>query len=202
MKRTPLKRSVRLKSARRSPIRRKKASDYVKRKKKTKIGILREWLVPIGIDSVRFKGNMLRSVYWYWLSRDVRKSEWEKWDKLCLTCLRPIENWEDGHCGHVIASAGCGEYLRFHRSNLTLQHAACNSDRITPMAAALNAIHYDERYGKGAWDKLYALRKIDCKEPKQSEYPDLIRALPSYQEALLKNGKSALESPQEAVSLT
>lgn len=160
----------------------KQASKAVKRKKRTKVSILREWLVPDG-SYLRYS-NRLRAAYWYWLSRDVRKSEWEKWDKLCITCLLPVEDWEKGHCGHIISSSECGEFLRFNRINLTLQHAACNSDKITPMAAALNALHYDQRYGAGAWDALYAQRKTDCKEPKQSEYPDLIRALPSYQEAL------------------
>lgn len=154
-----------------------------KSKSRTKADLCREWLYFGNTSSLRYS-NVMRGLYWYWLSRDVRKSEWEKWDKKCLTCLEEVENWEDGHCGHIIASSGCGEYLRFYRKNLTLQHPACNNDRITPMAGALNAIHYDERYGKGAWDALYALRNKEAREPKTSEYPDLIRALPSFQEAL------------------
>ncbi len=179
----PLKPRTRLKKAPRTRVKPKKVSEAVKRKKRTKAAICREWLFPGNPGDLRYS-NVMRGLYWYWLSRDVRRSEWEKWGKKCLTCLNPVENWEDGHCGHVIASAMCGEYLRFNRRNLTIQHAACNSDRITPMAAALNALHYDERYEKGAWDKLYSLRKTEAKEPKTSEYPDLIRGLESYQQAL------------------
>lgn len=180
MRKTGFKRSVGPLNASRKRVRIKRGK-Y--RFKKTDADLKREWLVPAN-GYTRFTG--IRGIYWYWLSRDIRKKEWEKWGGLCLTCLKYLE-WEDGVCGHVVASQGCGEFLRLNPINLTLQHRACNSDRITPMAGALNAIHYDERYGQGAWDALYALRKTECKEPKKSEYPDLIRALPSYQEALLKN---------------
>lgn len=153
-----------------------------KKPRKTKIGVWREWNVPDGAYH-RYEG--LRGVYWYWLSRDVRESEWKRWNKLCLTCLLPVEDWEkDGQCGHIIASHGCGEYLRFNRINLTLQHAKCNNPRFTPMAASLNAIHYDQRYGVGAYEKLYAMKDIEAKQPKTSEYPELIRALQSYQNSL------------------
>jgi len=154
--------------------------------RKTKIGLWREWLVPDGAYH-RYEG--LRGIYWYWLSRDVRQSEWEKWDGKCLTCLIPLEDWRQGQCGHVIASAGCGEFLRFNRINLTLQHDHCNNPRYTPNASALNAIHYDQRYGKGAWEKLYAMRKIEARNPSQAQYRALISNLKSFKEASLSSNE-------------
>ena len=127
----------------------------------------------------RYQG--LRGIYWYWLSRDVRESEWDKWDGLCLTCLEPLERWEDGDCGHVVASARCGEYLRFNRINLTIQHKKCNNPRFSPNAGAMNAIHYDQRYGQGAYERLYAMRKTEAKCPRQDEYRELIKAIPAYE---------------------
>lgn len=165
---------------------RKPKTRAAKRKKATVMGLWREWLVPDNAYR-RYKG--LRGIYWYWLSRDVRQKEWEKWNGICITCLQPIEHWKDGHCGHIIAAQNCGEFLRFNRINLSIQHSVCNSDRITPQASALNALHYDERFGKGAWDKLYAMRKTEAKEPKTEEYRELIRALDSYKNAL--NAKSS-----------
>lgn len=154
-----------------------------KKRKKTIVDLWRLWLVP---DKAyrRYKG--LRGIYWYWLSRDVRKSEWLRWDKLCLTCALPVEAWEQGQCGHIIPSDGCGEYLRFSRLNLCLQHPGCNANHIQKLASALNAINYDKRYGAGSWQKLYEMRKFNVKEPSQEEYRQLIQSLPSYQEALHK----------------
>lgn len=159
-----------------------KGRQGAKKPRKTMIGLWREWSVPDGAYR-RYKG--LRGIYWYWLSRDVRQFEWEYWEGKCLTCLETVENWEDGQCGHIVASHGCGEYLRLNRANLTLQHAACNNPKITPMAAALNAIHFDQRYGQGAYQKLYESRKKKAKEPSQDEYRRLIRSLRSYQKSLI-----------------
>lgn len=179
------KRPVRKSLVRKGNLVRKAPKRRVKVKKKArrkKIDLWREWLVPDGAYH-RYEG--LRGVYWYWLSRQVRKDEWEKYGGLCLTCLKPIEHWTMGHCGHIIAAQNCGEYLRFLRENLTIQHPHCNSDRITPQAAALNALHYDQRHGQGAWGLLFALKNTEAKAPTQAEYRALIRALPSYQEALI-----------------
>lgn len=154
-----------------------KKARSAKKPRKTEIGLWREWSVPDGALR-RYKG--LRGIYWYWLSRDIRQKEWVKWDKRCLTCLEEIDQWELGQCGHVIAANGCGEFLRFNRMNLTIQHPGCNNPRFTPMAAALNAIHYDDRYGQGAYQNLYDLRKMVAKQPSQEEYKALIRGLDSY----------------------
>ncbi len=167
------------------PRKRAKLARRTKKPRKTEIGLWREWLVPDTAKYRRYPG--LRGIYWYWLSRDVRRSEWERWGGKCLTCLQIVERWEDGQCGHIIASDGCGEYLRFNRINLTLQHAACNNPRITKHAAALNAAHYDQRYGPGSWERLYGMRKKEASRPTQDEYRALIRALPSYQDALIRH---------------
>lgn len=164
-----------------------------KKKKRTVADLWREWFVP---DNAYRRYTGLRGIYWYWLSREVRKDEWEKYDGLCITCLLPIEHWTQGHCGHIIAAQNCGEYLRFNRINLSIQHPACNSDRITPQAAALNALHYDQRHGIGAWDALYSLRKTEAKCPTQPQYRELIEALSSYKEAknkaILETGDNSL----------
>lgn len=165
---------------RKSRVAQKRTKVSPKKPKRKKIDLWREWLVP---DNAYRRYTGLRGVYWYWLSRDVRRYEWEMWGGECITCLGVLERWEDGHCGHIIAAQNCGEYLRFNRKNLALQHPHCNSDRITPQASALNALHYDQRYGKGAWDALYALKKVEWKCPTQDEYRTLIEALPSYQQA-------------------
>lgn len=158
-----------------------------KKKRKTQIDLWREWLVPDGAKR-RYKG--LRGIYWYWLSRDVRKTEWEKWGGLCLTCLNPIEDWRMADCGHIVASRWCGEYLRFNRKNLTIQHKGCNNPRFCPQAGVLNAVNIDKRHGDGYMDMLLSLVKKECKEPGQEEYRQLIRDLPSYQEALSNTHQS------------
>lgn len=171
----------------RQRVRRKYPAKPLKRglgrakRRKTKIDLWREWLVPDGAAR-RYQG--LRGIYWYWLSRDVRKSEWKKWDGKCLTCYGYIHNWQEGDCGHVVPSRVCGEILRFARRNLTIQHKGCNNPRFAPHAPALNAIHYDERYGQGAFQKLFDERKTLTKVPTQEEYRQLIRSLPSYQSKL------------------
>lgn len=152
-----------------------------KKRSKTKIDLRREWLVPDTTGKLRYTG--LRGIYWYWLSRDVRRSEWEKYG-VCITCLNPIEDWTKADCGHIVASAYCGEYLRFNRMNLTIQHKKCNNPRFSPHAGVVNAVNIDARHGVGYMGKLLSLRKKDCKAPSQEEYRQLIRALPSYQEAL------------------
>lgn len=166
----------------------KKTGKVSKRRKKTYADLKREWLVPAN-GYTRFSG--LRGIYWYWLSRDIRQKEWEKYGH-CITCLVPMETWEEGVCGHIIASQNCGEYLRLNPINLTIQHRACNSDRVTPQAAALNAIHYDQRHGQGAWATLYSLRKTEAKNPGQEELRRLIQGLDSYKMA---QNKALLLSP-------
>lgn len=176
MKRTRLKKAPRsLKKAPRTRVKR-----GLHRYKRTEADLKREWLVQSNYP-LRYVG--LRGIYWYWLSRDVRKSEWEKWNGECITCLVPLETWEEGQCGHILASAFCGEYLRFNRINLTLQHSKCNNPRFSPHAGVANAINIDKRHGAGYMESLYSLRKKECKTPTQDEYRALIRALPSYQEA-------------------
>lgn len=152
------------------------------KRKRTQSDLKREWLIPVQSFHLRYSG--LRGVYWYWLSREVRKEEWEKWEGKCLTCLVPLETWQEGQCGHVVPSSMCGEFLRLNKINLTIQHSKCNNPRFRPDAPALNAIHYDERFGQGAWQRLYDMRKTEAKEPRQEEYRNLIRSLSSYQEAL------------------
>lgn len=187
LKRVPMKKGL---STLKRPVQ-GRTGGFAKKPKKKKsksskdLELRREWLLPTGYNhKLRYVG--LRGIYWYWLSRDVRKTEWEKWNGECITCLVPLATWEEGQCGHMVASSECGEFLRFNRKNLALQHAKCNNPRFNPNAGARNAVHYDMRYGQGAWDRLYALRKVECKNPKQEEYRELIRALPSYQEAVDK----------------
>ncbi len=158
-----------------------------KKKGKTASAKLKElklaWCIPT-TNNFKLRYSGLRGVYWYWLSRQVRKDEWIKWDGKCITCDVPLATWEEGQCGHVVPSRMCGEYLRLNPINLTLQHAKCNNPRFRPDAGALNAIHFDKRHGQGAFQELYDMKKIEAKEPSQEEYRTLIRSLPSFQEAL------------------
>lgn len=153
--------------------------------KSAKLKALKEqWSIPT-TNNFKLRYTGLRGVYWYWLSRDVRKSEWEKYNGECLTCLERIEKWEEADCGHIVASRWCGEFLRFNRMNLTIQHKKCNNPRFCPQAGVMNAINIDKRHGTGYMDRLVSLRKTEAKEPSQDQYRELIRALPSYQAALL-----------------
>lgn len=155
-----------------------------KKPRKTKVDLCRLWLVPQPPSSLRYTG--LRGIYWYWLSRDVRKTEWEKWNHLCLTCLTEIEDWTKADCGHIVASRFCGEFLRLNRVNLTIQHKKCNNPRFCPQAGVMNAVNYNKRYGPNKFEELLEMRHKQAKEPSQEEYRQLIQSLPSYQEALLK----------------
>lgn len=158
-----------------------KLSKRPRKRAKSKIDLRREWLVPDSTGKLRYVG--IRGVYWYWLSRDVRKSEWEKYG-ICITCLGSIEDWRTEDCGHIIASDRCGEYLRLNRKNLTLQHKKCNNSLWTPQAGVLNTLNMDKRHGAGYMESLRALMTVECKEPTTNEYKELIQALPSYKEAL------------------
>lgn len=173
--------------ARKLPRRARSVSKTKKRTtrpKKSKVGLRREWLIPDTTGKLRYVG--IRGCYWYWLSRDVRRSEWEKYG-VCITCLETIEDWTIADCGHLIASDRCGEYLRLNRMNLTLQHKKCNNSLWTPQAGVLNTLNMDIRHGAGYMENLRGLISKECKEPTTNEYKELIRALSSYQEALTKS---------------
>jgi len=187
IKRTPMGRnSARIvRKAVKRPFKRslgKKRGIAPKKRKQSKIALWRSWNVP---DYAYHRYEGLRGVLWYWMSRDVRQSEFEKWDRRCLTCLGRLDDWRDGDCGHVIPSANCGEYLRFHRKNLTLQHKKCNQPRFTPDAGIRNAIHYNQRYGAGAIEALLALKTKKQKVPTKKQYEQLIKEIPAYQASLL-----------------
>lgn len=165
----------------RKPWKRTKRHLSLKKPRRAKIDLWREWLVP---DNAYHRYEGLRGIYWYWLSRDVRKSEWERWEKKCLTCQEEIPSWQEGDCGHILPAANCGEYLRFNRRNLTIQHKKCNNPRFTSDAGIRNAVNYDKRFGIGSMSNLLDLKQTDAKEPKTAEYKTLISSLSSYQEAL------------------
>lgn len=169
------------KPRKRLKAKRKRIKRGLHRFKRTEADLKREWLVPTNAW-MRYKG--LRGIYWYWLSIDVRKMEWVQWGGRCLTCLEFIPTWQEGQCGHIVSSSYCGEYLRLNRINLTIQHAACNNPKFSPHAGVANAVNIDKRHGAGYMEMLLSLRKTECKEPGQEEYRVLIRAVPSYQEAV------------------
>lgn len=189
MRPTPLARKTPLRATTRAttPLKVSKLGQVSKAPQKlvqTKIGLRREWLIPDTSGPMRYTG--LRGIYWYWLSRDIRKKEWEKWNGMCITCLVPLQTWEEGQCGHILASSFCGEYLRFNRLNLTIQHAKCNNPRFSPHAGIANAVNIDKRYGTGYMEQLYMLRKKEAKNPTDTKYKELIRGLDSYKEAQSK----------------
>lgn len=148
------------------------------------LALKREWLVPENSGPMRYAG--LRGIYWYWLSRDVRKKEWDKYG-VCITCLEPIEDWRvNCDCGHILASSFCGEYLRLNPINLTIQHKKCNNPRFSPHAGVANALNIDKRHGVGYMENLYSLRKKEAKCPTTNEYKELIRNLDSYKQTVEK----------------
>jgi len=185
MKQSKLKSKTRLKQ---NPLKKGQKGTKVKSKRKkltkrrTQADEKREWNIDPKTN-LRYKG--LRGIFWYWLSRDVRESEWKKYGH-CITCLEPIENWWKADCGHILPASNCGEYLRFHRENLTIQHKKCNNPRFTPDAGIRNGINMDKRHGAGTIAELYEMKKIEKKSPSQEEYRQLIKALPSYKKSYLQ----------------
>jgi len=155
---------------------------------KSKRDLYREWLIPESLIAMGWRPRYagLRGIYWYWLSRDVRKKEWEALKGCCFTCKRPLASWEDGQCGHIIPASWCGERLRFDRRNLTIQCGKCNNPRFSPHSGLVNAINYDDRNGAGTFKYLMAEVKMHAKEPTQAEYRQLIRELDSFKEAYAK----------------
>ena len=149
----------------------------MKPKKQTKADFCRQWGVP-SPTHLRYSG--LKGVYWYWLSRQIRKEEWQKYG-VCLTCQEKIPKWEEADCGHILAASKCGFGLLFARRNLTIQHKKCNNPLFTPDAGVRNGINLDKRYGAGFSEKLLSERGKITKEWDKATYEQKIQELPSFQ---------------------
>lgn len=146
-------------------------------KKQTEADLKRQW----GIDpkvQLRYKG--LAGVYWHWLSRDIRKLDFERYGK-CVSCPAICTDWTKWDCGHFVASGDGGFATRFMRLNLALQCKRCNNPRWCPDASAFFAIELDKRHGPGTAESLLRLKGATQKEMTDQQYELLIKALPSYQ---------------------
>lgn len=117
----------------------------------------------------------LAGVYWYVLSRYIRKSEFLQYHGECVDrCGRVILNWQEADCGHFRA-ASRGFCTKFLRENLGLQTKYCNNPTFSPDSSYGFGINIDLRYGPGTAERLTTLSNQTCQEPSKEEYDQLIR---------------------------
>ena len=157
----------------------------MKKKKQTKADLYRYWGIPEklirggGLKTLlRYKG--MAGIYWYWLSRQIRYEEFVMFGGKCVSCPSILERWEDGDCGHFLASGSGGFATRFMRENLAFQCKRCNNPSWSPSSPAFFAIEIDKRWGTGTAEKILNLKDVAQKEMEPEEYGVLISALPSY----------------------
>jgi len=136
-------------------------------KKQTQADFKREW----GIDpKCQLRYARMAGIYWYYLSISVRMQDFKKYGGKCVSCKRILERWEDGDCGHFLASSKGGFATRFLRRNLSLQCKSCNNPKWTPDAGAFYYSELDKRHGPGTAQEILDLKGIGQKEMKQDEY--------------------------------
>lgn len=152
-----------------------------KKKKQNETALKREWYVPVKV-TLRYSG--LPGILWYWLSRQVRQEDFEKYGGQCVSCPVRLKTWHDGDCGHLVASGAGGFATRFLRANLALQCKRCNNPSWCPDSPLFFALEVDRRWGSGTSAYLLGLRGVKQKEMKRAEYEEKIKALPSYQHAI------------------
>lgn len=150
-----------------------------KTRRLTEADLKRQWNIPVK-TKLRYKG--IAGVYWNWLSKQVRQEDFKNHHGKCVSCNRILESWEEGDCGHLLASGNGGFATRFMRTNLALQCKPCNNPSWTPDAPAFFALEVDRRYGQGTAAHILSLKGTNQKEMKKEEYVIAILALPSYQE--------------------
>lgn len=154
-----------------------------RRVNKTKSALCREWGLPAA-QHLRYTG--LAGIYWVYLSRQVRKEDFEKYGGKCVSCKTILNDWREGDCGHFVASGDGGFATRFLRQNLALQCKRCNNPSWRPDAPAFYALEVDRRWGAGTAEYLLSLKGLKQKELKPDQYEELIRALPTYHETILR----------------
>src|SRR3990167_9527976 len=114
---------------------------------------LRFWGMPEskvvqGKNGLRYGNPLQKGIYWYYFSKMRRKQDFEKYGE-CITCLLPVDDWQQADAGHIVPARECGVYLLFHSMNVHLQHKHCNNPKWTPDAGFHNALNLDKRYGLG-----------------------------------------------------
>lgn len=127
---------------------------------------------------IRFEG--LKGIYWWLLSRHIRKRDFIMWNGKCVSCGRTFDNWHDLQAGHFIAASKGGFDLLFDPSNLAAQCPPCNNPRISPNATYPFALELDRRYGAGTSQALFDRSGPKAKPTKEwnaREYDIHIRRL-------------------------
>lgn len=146
-------------------------------KKQSKSDLCREWgLSPT--QHLRYTG--IAGIYWVYLSRQIRQEDFNKYGGRCVSCPRRLESWQDGDCGHFVASGDGGFGTRFLRQNLALQCKRCNNPSWCPDAPAFFALEVDKRWGAGTAERILNMKGQKQKEMKKEEYIQRIMELPSY----------------------
>lgn len=140
---------------------------------------MREWKLDPKITP-RYTG--IAGIYWTYLSRQVRQEDFKKYGGKCVSCNVVLARWQDGDCGHFIASGSGGFATRFMRENLALQCRRCNNPSWVPDASAFFAREVDRRWGAGTAERIMNLKGVKQKEMNKQQYADAIRALPSFKD--------------------
>lgn len=161
-------------------------------KKQTKADFLRSWGLPypsFQYSHLRYKNPPEKGVYWYYLSRYIRQRDVEAYGT-CISCGKPI-TVDTSDAGHFMPAGGCGRDLLFDLRNVNAECFHCNAWDSTHLLGY--ADNLDKRYGAGTALSLrkrrdeYANRDKSLpplKDWKASEYAEMIKALPSYQQAI------------------
>lgn len=130
------------------------AKTVPKRKKAPKVSkaeFNRSWGIP-GAYRLRWRG--LRGVVWYFMSRSIRKEEFEEYGGKCVSCPVILARWEDGQLAHYISvSRSLG--MSLIRKNVALSCARCNNPTWSPDASIPFGVEIDRRYGNGTALSLY-----------------------------------------------
>lgn len=160
-------------------------------KKQSKADFLRSWGItdPVklkaGFSWLRYKNPPEKGVYWHYFSLCIRQRDIEKYGT-CISCGREI-TMENCDAGHFMPTSSCGRDLLFDFKNVNAECSRCNAWDDTHLLGY--AENLDKRYGEGTSLKLRERRKQyqegpSVKDWKASEYAEMIKILPTYQQAM------------------
>lgn len=108
-----------------------------------------------GIPAGSHGSTPIQKKAWTYISRMVRKEEFETWGGVCVSCNHRFTSWEEGQAGHYISWAKCNGIFKYNTQNLGLQCATCNAN-----FQKNNALGYrfgmtlNARYGEGTTERL------------------------------------------------
>lgn len=136
-------------SSRQPRIRAKTPRHATKRKKVTKVSILRSYGL-LGTEWMRYKNPIEKGIFWSLFSLAIRKRDVTRYGT-CISCDRPI-TMESSDCGHFIPASQCGPVLLFDKRNNNAECSRCNAwDELHLVGYAKGL---DKRYGEGTADEL------------------------------------------------